>query len=118
MGIASQVLEHLGGGSEWGLGIDHPLGLAQAVTPALPGAIHDERSGDASEVKLALAPRLVEQREELAAVEPGQDPYREEESIARGDPALAVAGQAPSGDHAMHVRMVQQGLCPGVQDGE
>lgn len=44
--------------------------------------------------------------------------HREEEAGSTGAPCLPVLRQATGWDHAVDVRMMDQGLAPGMQDGE
>ena len=46
-----------------------------------------------------------------------QDPHRQEEALPAGDPANAIKRGAAAGHHAMDMRMMLEGLAPGVQDG-
>ena len=72
----------------------------------------------AMELQLALSKRPAQEGQKLAAKDPAQHFYREQEVIARVDPALAIRTQAASGDHAVNVRMVRQVLAPGVEHGQ
>ena len=60
---------------------------------------------------------LLEQAQQLAAEDLGEDAHGQEEVPAGRDPAGVVEGEPPAGDDAVDVRMVEQLLGPGVQDG-
>ena len=59
-----------------------------------------------------------ELREEQAAEEARQDADRQEEPRATRDPAGAIRRQAAAWDDAVQMRMMDEGLSPGVQHGE
>ena len=44
--------------------------------------------------------------------------HRQEETRAAGHPALAIGTQATAWDYAVQMRMVQQILAPGMQNGD
>ena len=54
----------------------------------------------------------------LAAHQLGQGHVRDEKSFAGRIPVAAVIGDSTAGDEAMNVRMVDELLGPGVEDGE
>ena len=60
----------------------------------------------------------LEHVEELPAEEPAENTHGEEEALAAGDPAAAVRGQPAAWDHAVEVRVVTNGLAPGVEHRE
>ena len=55
---------------------------------------------------------------EFAAHQLGQGHVRDEKSFAGRIPVAAVIGDSTAGDEAMNVRMVDELLGPGVEDGE
>ena len=55
---------------------------------------------------------------EFAAHQLGQGHVRDEKSFAGRRPVAAVIGDSTAGDEAMNVRMVDELLGPGVEDGE
>lgn len=61
---------------------------------------------------------LSQLRQEQAPEQPRQHAHRQEEARATGDPALAVRSHPAAGYDAVQVRVVQQVLAPGVQDGD
>ncbi len=69
-------------------------------------------------MQLAGTEGVVQLFEEEPAEQARQNPHRQEEAGAAGDPALAIGGDAAARHHAMHMGMMQQVLSPGVQDGE
>ena len=56
--------------------------------------------------------------EEKATEATRQDTDREEESRSTGDPPGAIGREAAAGDDTMEMRVMHQGLSPGVQHGE
>jgi len=65
--------------------------------------------------QLAGLERLVEAFQEQAAEQAGQHADRQEEAGPASHPALAIGRQPTAGDDAVQVRVVLQGLAPGVQ---
>ena len=61
---------------------------------------------------------LFQEGQELSSEESGEDLDVDEEGLFRWDPARAVSGQSTSGDDAMEVWVVEEGLGPGVEDGD
>ena len=62
--------------------------------------------------------RFGELCEELAPEEAAEHAHGEEEAGAAGLPGASVVGQAARGDHTVHMGMMDEGLAPGVEDGE
>ena len=61
---------------------------------------------------------FLERGEHLAAKQVREDPDREEEIVAAGNPGGRVRCQPAAGDDAVDMRMMQQRLAPGVQHGD
>lgn len=60
---------------------------------------------------------LLELGQELAAEDLGEDAHGQEEVRPGGDPARVAGIQTPAGDNAVQMRVEEQELGPGVQDG-
>ena len=78
-----------------------------------------EISGGTAAIEQVFAVELAKSGKELLAEDVVQ--YRngqEEQRVVGGNPSLMIGGQSAAGDHAMDVVMAQQGLTPGMQDGE
>jgi len=110
MSVAGQVGEDLIGAGERGLADHHPACGGRAreqgvrVFIALPGNLGAIDGG-------------LERGQELSAEDLGEDPHRQKEVRAGGDP-VGVAGIEPAaGDDAAQMRVKEQELGPGVQDG-
>src|SRR5881409_4527773 len=56
-----------------------------------------------------------EQVEELAAKDDAEGCNREQKVFAGRTPALLIVRHSSSGDQAMEMKMIQQGLVPGMQ---
>ena len=90
VGVAAEVVEDLVGAGEGGLGVDDPLGLAEGLEVAGEGGGVIESGQGVAELEPAGAEGLLEQFEEEAAEQAGQDANGEEEAGAAGDPAVTV----------------------------
>ena len=65
--------------------------------------------------QLAGVEGVLQLPQEQSAEQPRQHAHRQEEAGAASDPARAVERGAAAGHHAMDVRMMLQGLAPGVE---
>jgi len=61
---------------------------------------------------------VCESFQKQAAEQAREHPHGQKEARPAGDPALVIRGKAAAGNHAMHMRMMQQVLTPGVEHGE
>ena len=118
VGVLAEVVEDLVGAGEGGLGVDDPLGLAEGLEVEGEGGGIVERGEGVAELEPAGAEGLLEQFEEEAAEQAGQDEDGEEETGAAGDPAVTVGSDAAAGDDAVQVGVKREHLPPGMQDGE
>ena len=118
VGVAAEVVEDLVGAGEGALGVDDPLGLAEGLEVAGEGVGIVESGEGVAELEPAGAEGLLEQFEEEAAEQAGEDPDGEEETGAAGDPAVTVGSDAAAGDDAVQVGVKREHLPPGMQDGE
>ena len=66
---------------------------------------------------LAPAVRFGEAVEEQAPEQAREHPHRQEEARPAGDPAAAIEGDAAGRHDAVDMRVVVEGLAPGVQHG-
>ena len=119
VGVAGQVLEGLFGPAEGRFGVDAPVmtpGLSEQAVERLRVLVEFSKAAVKAEATgLIGGPG---QREELAAEDAAEHPDGQEEAAAAGDPAAAVERESAGGHEAVHVRVVQQGLPPGVEEGE
>ena len=119
MGVAAEIGQHLFGPAERGLGIDHPVDAAQLRRGGAAKACGLGKAGEiAEEAQLAGVEGVLQCLQEQAAEQAGEHAHRQEEAGAAGDPAGAVGRGAAARHDAMDMRMVLQGLAPGVQDGD
>ena len=119
VGVLTEVVEDLVGAGEGALGVDDPLGLAEGLEVAGEGVgVIESGARGAAELEPAGAEGLLEQFEEEAAEQAGEDANGEEEAGAAGDPAVTVGSDAAAGDDAVQVGVKREHLPPGMQDGE
>jgi len=109
VGVATEVAEDLVGAGERRLAVDHPLLARRLAQPRVAIATW------AAEAAGIEGP--FEELEELAAEDLGEDTDEEEEPGLGGDPSLALGAEAATGDDAVEMRMVGEGLGPGMEDG-
>ena len=65
--------------------------------------------------ELVSSERAFEQVEELTPQNDAQGYNREQKVFTGRPPAHLIEGQSSSGDQTMEMKMIQQGLVPGVQ---
>jgi len=118
MGVAAQVLQHLLGPAEWRLGVDHPLGAGRWRQELLEGLRVLQRLHGVEELQHLALERRAQKLEEQATEQPRQHAHRQEEPRRTSHPALAVERDSTSRHNTVQMRMVQQVLAPGVQDGD
>ncbi len=116
--VSGQILEDVFGAAKRRFRVYDPLLLAGRSEPIIESDRMLEFPQGAAELQLSLLKSLFEVVEKLAAKEPAERTYREEETLARGDPACPVWPQATRRNNAMDVWVMLQALRPGVQHGE
>lgn len=118
MGVSGEVLEHLLGTAERGLGVNHPVFISKGLEPTFPCLGMFEFAKVAVETKLLVLPGSLKSGEKLSPEEPAQESNGQKEPLSAVHPALFIKAQASAGNDAMEMRMVMEGLSPGVQNGE
>lgn len=119
VGVTAEISEDPIRTAEGWLGIDVPVLLAQLCDQLLEPRGITEIPGGPAAIELILAVEMAKSGKELHPEDVVQYGNGQEESWVVGrNPALMIWGQSTAGDYAMHVIMAQQGLTPGVQDGE
>lgn len=118
VGVAGEVLEDVVGVLEWRFGIDDPLGLSGTLEVGVEGCRACEWGEVTVELERSLLEGMLQLGQELAPEESAEHTDGKEEARSTGLPGVPVVGEAPCGDDAVHVGMVDEGLAPGVEDGE
>ena len=124
VGVATEILDDLGGAAERPLGVDHPAAVASGAQPTAKGLRIGEPSQIAEEGELPLLEGLQQGVPEEVAEAGAEDFNGQEEGLARflgtaaGDPALAMGRQSSRRDDPMQMRVMGKLLAPGVEDGE
>ena len=122
-GGAPQGRDDVSGSTEGALGIDDPWALAGGIAPRLEG----NRIGQPGQMPAALEVARLQGLQQGLSKQPAeartQDPDGENAVLAifgepTRDPLVAIGRQAPTGNDAMQMGVVQQLLAPGVEDGE
>ena len=117
MGVAAQILDHLGRSAEGRLGVDHPFGLADRRQVLSEGGGIPQGFQIGEELEFAVGISLFESLQKEAAEQAAEYPHGEKETRQASLP-LPVGGEAAAGNHAVQVGMQMQVLPPGVQHGE
>jgi len=116
MCIARQVVEDMFRSTEGSLGVDHPILTKQRAQKGMEGFLFAESFEATGEQQFAVTESLLESGDELAAKDTAQHLYRQEEWVARLDPALVIGRETAGGNYAVDVRVMLEILPPGVED--
>ena len=116
--VAGERAEDMMGTAEGWFGIDDPVLAEQGAQESAEGFLVLQRSKRAREDELALLESSLESGDELTAKDAAEHAHRQEEGIARVDPARVVGRKPSGGNQTMQVRMEQQVLTPTVQHGK
>ena len=118
MGVSRDISQNLFGAGEGGLGIDAPLCLAGGREVAPEGTAVAKPLKTAVEGQLLGVEGLFQRGKEQPTEQTSEHADGQKELGPAGDPTAAVGRKTATGDDAMQVWMVQQGLAPSVKDGE
>jgi hypothetical protein len=116
VGVSAEIAKDLVAVAEGRFAVHHPALVAELVTEVLEAVAVGGGRGGADEPELAEGVGAAQGSEHLAAEQGAEDAHRKEKVGRGGDPALAVARQAASGDDAVDVGVKAQVAPPGVQD--
>src|SRR5882724_2076347 len=89
--------------------------MPQRFEQELEGCGISKGSGLSYEEKFLLIESLVEKVEKLSAEDDTEGFDMEQKVFTGRTPALLIERQSSSGDQTMEMKMIQQGLVPGVQ---
>jgi hypothetical protein len=115
MRIAGQIVEDMFGSSEWPFSVDNPVVAKQRSQKLIERFLFGQPFHTASKPEFPLEESALQTGDELTAKDAAQHLDRQEERIARMDPALVVGRKAAGWDHAMDVRMRLKLLPPGMK---
>ena len=118
MSIAAQILDNLTRAAEWRLGVNNPFTLGQRRQQGPKRLALGELGEYAMKRQQLLFEGRLQCLEKQAAEEARQHTHTEKEAGAAVDPTGMIGPQAATGHYAMDVRMVRQGLPPGMKNGE
>ena len=118
MGVATEIGQHLFGPAERRLRIDHPFDAPQVAEATSEAGRFGEVGEIAAEAELAGVEGGAQLVEEQPAEQPREDADRQEEAGPAGDPAGAVGRWSTARHDAMDMRVMLQGLTPGVEHSD
>jgi len=116
--VPPNAVEDLRGTGEGPLGVDDPLHVARGREMLVEGRAIAERMDRTDEGEIARVERGLECGQEETSEESRQHPDGEKEPRAARDPPRAVEGRSAAGHDAVQMRMMDERLSPGVEDGE
>jgi hypothetical protein len=116
MGVATEIGQHLFGTTERGFGIDHPVDASQFVETFGECRWFGQVGEIAEEVELADVEGILQLSQEQPTEQTCEHSHRQEEAWSASDPTCAVERGSAAGNDTMDVRMVLQGLAPGVEN--
>jgi hypothetical protein len=117
VGVAPQIFEDLLRATEGALGIDDPFDIAQQLEMPGEGRRFPEAYEIAEELQLAFVERRLQALQEQTPIQSRQNTDGEEEVGPAVDPA-SVGREAAARHNAVGMRMMRQGLAPGVENGD
>src|ERR1700733_12101521 len=115
MRVAGQIVEDMFGPAERSFGVDYPILTEQRSQKSVEGFRFAEGLQASGKEQFPVLEGMLETVDELAAKYAAQHFYRQEEGIARMHPALVIGRETAGGDHAMDMRVMLEGLSPGVE---
>jgi hypothetical protein len=118
VGVAAEITENVFWTPEGRLAVDHPVVTEEGAEERSESLRLREKLEVPVEAQLAVGEGPFESGDKLAAEDSTQYLHGEKETIAGGDPALVIEGEAAGGDHAMNMGMVLQLLIPTMQHAE
>ena len=104
------------GRAKWFFGIDHPRFFPQSIEKYTKAVGVGQGLDLSDEEQLALIEALFERVDKLSAEDPAQGFDWKEKVLTRRDPAVSIKRQRARGNQAVQMKMIQQGLVPGVQN--
>jgi hypothetical protein len=114
VGVSRDIGQDSFGTGERRFGIDAPFCVAGRGEVAAEGAAVAKRLQGAVEGQLFGVEGFLQSGKKQSAEEMCKHADRQKEVGPAGDPAAAIWRQTATGDDAMQVRMMQQGLAPTV----
>jgi hypothetical protein len=113
--VATEISQDLRWSTEGPLGIDVPLACPQAGEQPLKRAGLSEVGASAMKAEFVVLVSTRQGFQEEPAEQPGQDVDGQKEALATTAPVRAIERQTTARNNAMQMRMMPQGLAPGVQ---
>ncbi len=104
------------GRAKWFFGIDHPRFFSQSIQKHTKASSVGQGRDLSDEEQLVLIEALLERVEKLGAEDPAQGFDRKEKVLTRRDPTVSIKRQRARGNQTVQMKMIQQGLIPGVQN--
>jgi hypothetical protein len=117
-GVAGEITQHMMRAAERRLGIDDPVLTEQGAQEGTECFLILEGFERTGERELTHLKSSLQSGDELTAEDATQYADGQEEGIAGMDPAGVIWRETSSWDQTMDMRMSQQILAPGMQDGE
>src|SRR5438445_2594629 len=116
MRVAAEVFDHLLWPAKGRLGVDDPFDVGQRGDLRTKRCRVAQAGEVAEKLQLIALVRLFERFKKQTAEEARQHFNGKKETRPAVDPALPVARQSAASNHAVHMRMIEQVLSPGVED--
>jgi hypothetical protein len=117
MGIAAEIIEGLFGSGKGSFGVNAPFFLAGLIEESMERLGVGKGVEFSRKLELSFAESRLEESPEASAEETGKDPDGKEEVVACRDPAIPFLRESARRDDTMDMRVEEEVLCPGVEDG-
>jgi hypothetical protein len=106
MGVAAEIGERLARAAERRLGVDHPIDAAQFGDTRVESGVVGEARERTGEAQPAGVIGVLQVAQKEPAEQARENPHRQEEGGAAGDPARAIERGAAAGHDAMDMRVM------------
>lgn len=116
MRVTAEIGERLARATERRLGVDHPIDAAQFGETCVEEAGVGETGEVTGEAQPAGFEGVLQVTQEQPPEQPGKDADGQKEAGSAGDPVRAIERRATTGHDAMDIRVMGQGLPPGMED--
>lgn len=118
MGVAGQVVENMLRPAEGTLRVDDPVDVVEGADEGPESLRVIERFQITPEAQLSPFEGPAESVQELPPEDSAEHVDRKEEPMARPNPPGVIRRQTAGRNHTMDVRVVSEGLSPGMQNTE
>src|SRR5215472_13922828 len=116
VGVATEVIEDMGGRAKRFFGIDHPRFFPQSIEERAKAFGVGPGCDLSDEEQVVLMEALLERVEKFSTEDQTQSFNRKEKILTGRNPTVSIKRQNTRGNQTVQMKMIQQGLIPGVHN--